>query len=147
MEQSHLTFAAQFPVAFADCDLVGIVYYPRFLHYCHLAMEALVDQCSGTTYAAMVTHERLGLATVKVTAEYLAPLVYGDSFQAEINVPRIGRSSVDLSYVLRRVRDDVISFRTVNTHVCLDFATLRAKPLPDKYRDALARYMPPESAA
>ena len=34
-----MAFRATIRVCFSDIDNAGIVYYPRFIHYFHLAME------------------------------------------------------------------------------------------------------------
>ena len=46
-----MAFRTPIKVCFADIDNAGIVYYPRFLHYFHLAMEEFFAQTLGIDYA------------------------------------------------------------------------------------------------
>jgi 4-hydroxybenzoyl-CoA thioesterase len=49
-----MAFRSQLKIRFGDIDHAGIVYYPRFLHYFHVALEdtwkpILVDPCDTAT--------------------------------------------------------------------------------------------------
>jgi 4-hydroxybenzoyl-CoA thioesterase len=52
-----MAFRTQTKVCFSDIDNVGIVYYPRFLHYFHLAMEEFFGNELGIDYAD-VSHKK-----------------------------------------------------------------------------------------
>ena len=42
-----MPFECRIPVRFGDIDIAKIVYYPRFLHFCHVAMEEMFGHVIG----------------------------------------------------------------------------------------------------
>ena len=61
-----MTFRTQIRVCFSDIDNAGIVYYPRFLHYFHLAMEELFTSELGIDYADVLHIRNVSFPTVHV---------------------------------------------------------------------------------
>ena len=49
-----MPFQAQMKVCFSDIDNAGIVYYPRFVHYFHVALEDFFSMELGVDYS--LTH-------------------------------------------------------------------------------------------
>lgn len=93
-------------VGWSDVDAAGIVYYPRFLEYCHEAIEAMFGELEGG-YAALTMQRKIGVPTVHVEANFRAPLRYGDVCVVRVTVEKIGRSSVSLKHVVvREARED-----------------------------------------
>jgi YbgC/YbaW family acyl-CoA thioester hydrolase len=131
-----MPFTTRIPVRFADADLVGFVYYPRLLHYCHVGMEDFIAARCGVTYARLLEEERLGLPTVNAQAEFFVPLVYGDEALIEVSVSRVGRSSATFEYIIRRAADGVVCMRATLVQVAMNIDERRAVPLPEKYRAA-----------
>ena len=65
-------------IRFDDVDGAGIVYYPRFFHLCHAAMEDFFDDAAPFSYPDMINKRRLGFPSVRIDADFSAPLMYGD---------------------------------------------------------------------
>ena len=95
-----MPFKTRIPVRFGDCDPAGLVYYPIIFHYCHVAMEEFFAERCGIAYHKLMADERLGFPTVNVSAEFFAPLVYGDDAEIEVWVSRLGRKSVTFEYTV-----------------------------------------------
>jgi YbgC/YbaW family acyl-CoA thioester hydrolase len=129
-------FSIRLAVRFGDCDPAGIVYYPVFFHYFHVALEEFFAARCGIAYHKLMSDERLGFPTVKTEAEFFAPLRYGDEFAVSVAVSQTGRSSATFVYSLTRGGE--LCARSRNVHVCTNLDTMRAVPLPEKYRAALA---------
>lgn len=79
---------------FGDFDSAGIVYYPRYLHFCHGGMEEYFRHVVGIDYASFVLEHRLGLPTVRTEVEHRRPIRYGERVELEVEVTRVGASSV-----------------------------------------------------
>jgi 4-hydroxybenzoyl-CoA thioesterase len=60
-----MAFQARIRVRFGDIDYAGIVYYPRFLHYFHVALEEFFEAEVGIDYPAILNRHRLGFPTVQ----------------------------------------------------------------------------------
>ena len=83
-------FTYAYDVGFADVDAAGIVYYPRFFHCCHLALEALFRQTGPTSYFDLIYKRKLGLPIVHIEADYKRPLLYGDKVIIQVSTRSMG---------------------------------------------------------
>ncbi|HEY9281870.1 MAG TPA: thioesterase family protein [Pyrinomonadaceae bacterium] len=133
-----MPFSARITVRFGDADPAGMVYYPVIFHYFHAAMEEFFAARAGVSYARLMAGERLGFPTVKVEAEFFAPLFYGDEADVEVAVARVGTSSVDFEYAARRASDSTLCARSRQVHAAMNLDTRRAVPVPEHLRRAFA---------
>lgn len=124
------------PVRFEDVDAAGIVFFGKFLGYCHEAMEALFAGADGG-YVGLITKRKIGFPAVKVVAEYKAPLRYGDVVRIAVVAPRVGTTSVTLRYELSRVEDGAHVATIEHVVVCSDLVTVTKLPLPPDCRAVL----------
>jgi 4-hydroxybenzoyl-CoA thioesterase len=127
-------------VRFEDVDAAQILFFSRFLNYCHEAMEAMLAPLEGG-YPALIVERKLGLPAVHVDIEYKAPLRFGDVARIEVTVEKIGRSSAAIRYDLRRTRDDVHVATVHHTVVLSDLTVLKSTPMPDDVRAALTQHL------
>ena len=132
-------------VRFGDCDPAGIVYFPRFFHLFHEAMETWFSAGLGLSYAGLILGRKLGFPAVHSEADFKVPCALGDSITVELRVARLGRSSIGLEYV---VRGDTGDLRLTGASTCvvmdLDPASpdfRRAVAIPDELRARIERFM------
>ncbi len=101
-----MTFTYATPVRFADIDHAGIVYYPRFFHFFHLAFEELWRQRMGArAYAELLDRDRVGFPAVRAECDYKGPLKFGDTAEIEVSVARLGTKSITFHYRVYRAAD------------------------------------------
>ena len=124
-------------MAFGDTDPAGLVYYPNLLHYCHLAMERFFAEYCGIPYSDLIAKERIGFPTVKIDAEFLTPLLYGDDADIAVEVAAIGNSSLTLVYTIQRLRDQVVCARVEQVHVAMSLQTKKSQSIPSYLRETL----------
>jgi 4-hydroxybenzoyl-CoA thioesterase len=136
-------FTHTIPVRFGDCDVSQMVYYPRILHYCHVMMEALFEDATGTPYARIVRDEGVGYPTGRLDVEFVAPLRLGDAVEMTATVERIGTRSVDFCWEGRRQADGVLAFRCRSTSVAVTIHDFQSTDIPPGHREALAAYLEP----
>jgi 4-hydroxybenzoyl-CoA thioesterase len=125
------------PVRFADVDHAGIVYYPRFFHYFHMAFEELFRVRHGAAGVRRAARrDRVGFPAVHAEADYKAPLRFGDTAEVAVSVARLGATSITFRY---RVRRDEVEC-AVGTVVCavVDLDAFAARPVPPAIRDLVA---------
>lgn len=100
-------FAYEMPVRFSDVDHAGIVYYPVFFHYFHVAFEELFrDRLGARAYVDVIERERIGFPAVSARCDYRAPLAFGDTVRIELSISRLGDSSATFRYRALRVASD-----------------------------------------
>ncbi|HLU66425.1 MAG TPA: thioesterase family protein [Kofleriaceae bacterium] len=87
------------PVRFAEVDHAGIVYYPRFFHYFHLAFEEFFRTRLGAgAYLDLIDRRRIGFPAVRSECDYRAPLRFGDTVHIDMWIERLGGKSIRFRY-------------------------------------------------
>src|SRR5512139_1868345 len=89
-----MAFRTPIKVCFADIDNAGIVYYPRFMHYFHLAMEEFFAAEIGIDYADVLHKHNLSLPTIHLESDFRRRMRYGDHINMEVRVIHIGKTSI-----------------------------------------------------
>jgi 4-hydroxybenzoyl-CoA thioesterase len=128
------------PVRFEEVDAAQIVFFPRFLSYCHEAMEGLFAGVEGG-YVHLVRDRKIGVPAVHVECDFKHPLRYGDIARIETTVEKLGRTSVSFRYAIARASDGVSSASVLHVCVVSDLTLLKAIPIPDDVRAALERHL------
>ncbi len=141
-----MPFEFDLPVRYGSIDYARIVYYPQFLHFCHVAMEEMFAQVVGVSYPDTIRVEKLGYPTVRSEAEFLEPVAYGETLRMRVAIERIGRSSVGFLYEGRRSSDGSLAFRVRNVQVAVDMDLWKSTPVPEHHRRAFETLRPEASA-
>jgi len=134
-----MAFRSKLKIRFGDIDRAGIVYYPRFLHYFHVALEEFFAQVLGIEYHTVVDDRRIGLPTVHLETDFSRPFSYGDNIEVEVKVLKIGRTSSVFGY--RVFKEGEANPRIVghNVTVCLDMDSFQKMDIPDWFRQLLEK--------
>ena len=137
-----MPFRASIKVCFSDIDNAGIVYYPRFLHYFHLAMEEFFGSEIGVDYADALHKHNVAFPTVHLETDFRGRMRYGDRISMEVRVTKIGQSSIHWSYRGFRIGDqEQLIVEGSNITVCVKTDTFEKINVPDWLRRGLAAYM------
>lgn len=134
-----MAFRSLLKIRFGDIDRAGIVYYPRFLHYFHVALEEAFPALLGIEYPVLVNDHRIGLPTVHLEADFHKPLRYGDVIEVEVGVRAVGRSSIVFGYRVFRQGETEPRVVGHNVTVCLDMERFTKREIPDWLRERLER--------
>ena len=124
-------------IRFGDLDAAGIVYYPRYLHFCHVGMEEYFRHVVGTDYPAFLAEHHFGLPTVRTEVDHRRPLRYGDRVELEIEVSRIGTSSVEWHDRFWHDGESVPSCEARIVTVLVDMRDFTRRAVPDWLRRKL----------
>lgn len=133
-------FRYERPVRFAEVDAARIVYFPRYLDFCHDALEALFAALPGG-YPHLITVRGVGIPTVRVEADYAAPLRYGDVALIDVAVERLGARSITFLHTLTRAADATRCATVRQVVVTCRLDGLASIALPDDVRALLARHL------
>jgi 4-hydroxybenzoyl-CoA thioesterase len=132
-----MSFKTVIIVRFGDVDSAGIVYYPRYPHYLHIGMERFFQEALGIDYAELTVNRKFGLPTVRLEVDYRRPIRYGDRVEMEIEIGKVGTTSVEWLYTLRREGEDEIAATARTVTVASDLEKIEKMPLPDWLREGL----------
>jgi|ADGO01.1.fsa_nt_gi 4-hydroxybenzoyl-CoA thioesterase len=139
-----MTFTTQVQVRFAHVDAAGIVFYPRYFEMLNGAVEDWFASL-GFSFNAMHLHMRIGVPTVKLECEFLAPSELGDVLCISIVPTRLGNTSCAVDYVIRG--SGVERVRASGVLVCVNLDTRTSMPWPEKLRAKLLATMAPKVEA
>lgn len=133
-------------VRFNEVDAAGIVFYPRFFDYFHMAFEDFFGPATGVPYPVWIRDRRIGWPAVNVEADYLAPLSYGMEVDILLQFERPGRSSFVCVYEARSSDGATLFARAAITVVTTDLERMKSMPIPEEVQRALESYRRQESA-
>lgn len=134
-----MAFRSQLKIRFGDIDRAGIVYYPRFLHYFHIALEEFFAHGLGIEYPTVVNEHRMGLPTVHLETDFSKPLRYGDNIEIEVCVLKLGRTSITFGYRVFRELEKSPHVVGHNVTVCIDMDTFDKINIPEWLRVRLEK--------
>lgn len=132
-----MSFRFQLKIRFADIDRAGIIYYPRFLHYFHVAIEEFFSSRLDIDYNVLIDQYRIGLPTVHLETDFNQPFSYGDSIEVEICVRKIGHSSITFGFRMFKPGETEPRNAGHNVVVCIDIDTFHKREIPDWLRERL----------
>lgn len=90
-------FEHRIDATWGECDVAGLVYFPRMLDWCHRALEAMFAALPGG-YAHFTGPRKMGIPTVRIEGDFVAPVRYGERCVLRVSVTRVGRSSVTFEH-------------------------------------------------
>ena len=127
-----VSFTYTTPVRFADVDHAGIVYYPRFFHYFHVAFEELWRTRIGPkAYSDIIDNQRIGFPAVRAECDFKSPLRFGDSAEIEVSIPRLGAKSITFRYRIFRSGDRALCAEGQVITAVVDLAKFVAVAVPE----------------
>lgn len=125
-------------IRFFHCDPAGIVYYPNYFDMIQSLMEDWFTQSLRIDYADFISNRRLGLPTVKIECEFMAPSKIGETITLVPCVKKIGRSSLALR--IDALAGEQLRLRAQAVVVTTSLETGRSIPIPPDLRERLTEY-------
>jgi 4-hydroxybenzoyl-CoA thioesterase len=139
-------FVTHLPVRFADIDHAGIVYFPRFFHFFHVAFEEMWrDKLGARAYVDLLDKDRVGFPAVRAECDYRSPLRFGDVAELELRVLRLGRTSVTFGYRVYRAAEPPHERRLAaegkTVSAIVDLSRFVATEAPARVRELLSELL------
>lgn len=128
-------------VRFEEVDAAGIVFFARYLGYCHEAMEHFFGSLEGG-YVKLIRERGIGLPAVHAEVTYTAPLRYGDAFFIDTTAAKIGETSCTLKYRIWREVDrrEVECAQVLHTCVLCNLHPMAKIAIPADVRALLEQH-------
>lgn len=120
-------------VRYGECDPQGVVFNAHYFAYFDVALTELWRAALGG-YATMMD-EGVDLVVAEATARYKAPARFDDELDLEVEVARVGTTSMATSLRIRRDGELLVEGDMV--HVFVDRTGLTKTPIPERIRSAL----------
>lgn len=132
-------------VHWGDCDVAGIVYYPRFFDMINGLTEDWFKEELGTSYAELMRMHHVGFPTVRVNCDFLIPCQFGEDIELSLFVTSLGRTSLALDF--RGQVGGRPCLRAVHTLVMMSKDTYSAVPIPEELRARIEPFLNAEPVA
>lgn len=126
-----MTFTTTTHVRFADVDPAGIVFYPRFFEMLNGAVEDWFAHM-GMDFRTMHLERHVGVPTVRIECDFVAPCELGEELVIAISPTRIGQSSCTIDYLLSCKGETRL--KATGVLVFMDLAAKKSIPWPDALR-------------
>lgn len=125
-------FRTSTQIRFGQVDAAGITFYPRYFEMLNNAVEDWFANALGSDFRSMHLDRRIGVPTVKLSAEFLSPTLLGDEINIRITPVRVGRSSCAFEAMFTADGTDKLKVEAIL--VCTNLDTHRSVPWPDDIR-------------
>lgn len=132
-------------VRFEDCDLSGLVFYPRLFDMLNELVEDWFEEALELPWREFMIERQRGVPTVKVTTEFLAPSRLGDVLTFTLRVVNLGNSSCELKVDAHAGGELRIKFLVTLVH--FSTVTVKSVPWPTDLRRRMERFVVPDIQA
>ncbi|MDX9750144.1 MAG: thioesterase family protein [Flavobacteriales bacterium] len=128
-------------IRFGDVDMARHVHNAVYLHWFELARMALLEAFIPKGH----DWQRMGLILARNEVDHRMPVLLTDTIEATAWCDRIGRTSFDLRYAVRRTTGDRpgICAEGRSVLVCYDYTKERPVPVPEAWRRSLEEHNAP----
>jgi 4-hydroxybenzoyl-CoA thioesterase len=130
------------PVRFDEVDPAGIVFFARFMNYAHEAMENFFSDIEGG-YAGLIQARKIGFPTVRLEADFNAPLRYGDKLRVETSCSKLGNTSATFVHEMRREVGGELCAVVRHVVVTVTLGVLKPCAMPDDVRARFVAHLTP----
>ncbi len=145
MRVSHTTIR----VRYAETDQMCVVYYANFFIWFEVGRVELLRQL-GFHYKQMEKDDDCHIPVVEATCRYKSPARYDDELLLETSILAMRRSVIKFGYRLLRPAEGeaapTLLAEGETIHVTVD-RFMKKVPLPQKYVDVLAQFLPQPAPA
>jgi 4-hydroxybenzoyl-CoA thioesterase len=132
-------FRTERRIRFSHCDPAGIVYFVNFFDMVSGAVEDWFGEAIGWTFNDMHIHRRVGFPIVSTGCEFFRPCHLGDVLTLELEIAKLGRSSIEFRVTGRVAGDE--KFRARHKVAMISLDTQRALPIPDELRTKMLPFV------
>lgn len=124
-------------VRYGECDPQGVVFNAHYLTYFDVALTELWRESVGPYTDMMDTG--IDMVVAEARARYLAPAGFDDELAIDVEVTRLGETSLVTEMSVRRGSTVVVEGQM--RHVFIDAATRRKTVIPPAIRRGLERHL------
>jgi 4-hydroxybenzoyl-CoA thioesterase len=122
---------------FGDCDPAGIAYFPSYFHFLNGVVEEWWESM-GFPWRDMFQNRRIGLPTVQLDTQFLAPGFLGDRLTFSFEIAQLGSRSMTLQHKVER--DGALLWRATQVVVATSLDSHQSIVWPADLRAAIQTF-------
>jgi 4-hydroxybenzoyl-CoA thioesterase len=127
-------------VRFDDVDFARLVYFPRLFEYCHHTFEDFFRDEVGIPYALMLQQRGVGFPVVSTSADFQAPLRFGDPLRTVMETVRVGTRSLTNRYRLFQEEREELCAEVRIVTASISMERIASVDVPQDVREAFLRH-------
>ena len=121
-----------------DTDAAGTVFFLNYFVFAHETYELFLEEI-GYSLRTIIERESFLLPIVHAESDYHQMIKLEDEITIVLNVNKIGSASFTVVYDFLLENQELAGcVKTV--HVCVDKTTLKKRPIPEDFQQALQKY-------
>lgn len=125
-------------IRFQHCDPAGIVFYPRYVEMINATVEDFFAQHVGVDFAKIHGELHSAIPVAALHVDFRSPCGLGDVLELELQVERVGTSSLHLAVEGKVEGTQKFAARVSLVHISkVDY---RPRPWPAEMRASLTDY-------
>ncbi|MBI3371961.1 MAG: acyl-CoA thioesterase [Betaproteobacteria bacterium] len=129
-------------IRFSHCDPAGILYFPHVFDFLNAAVEDWFETELGMPFGEFHMRHRMGNPVVTTDGRFRRAFRFGEQIALELHVTRIGRSSIDMTVLVKAGGEERMRLRHRTVMVSLD--RFRSVAIPDALRARAEKFIAPE---
>jgi acyl-CoA thioester hydrolase len=137
-DQVQPRFWFELKVRYADTDAQGHVYFANYLTYFDEAFTGYLHVL-GCPPRELI-ESGIDVVYRDAHVEYLGRCMFEDVLRIGVRMDRLGNTSFTTAYVIEKGDPGDVVARGTLTNVCVDVRSMQKTPVPDRLREAVARY-------
>jgi acyl-CoA thioester hydrolase len=122
-------------VRWSDVDVMGIVYYGRYLRFMEAAETEFFRE-AGFPYDVLADEHGVWIARVHLACDYRTPAKLDDEIECRAELRKLGGSSMTFAFPIARAGGERLVDGTL-VLAAVDRTTLRPARLPRAFREAV----------
>jgi 4-hydroxybenzoyl-CoA thioesterase len=130
-------FETKRTLRFGDCDPAGIAYFPNYFHILNGVIEEWWTEL-GFPWRDLFTTRRIGLPTVQLDTQFLAPSFMADVLIFRLEITKLGSRSMTLRHTVSR--DETLLWQATQVVVATSLDTHKSIVWPDDVLAALQSF-------
>lgn len=138
MGQKMTGFQTRRVIRLKDVDAAGVIFFVNYFVFAHETYELFLEEI-GYSLRRIIGQESFLLPIVHAQSDYHHMVGLEDEVTIVLNVDRIGRTSFALVYDFS-LENQKLAGSVKTVHVCVDKTTLKKRPLPEEFQQALKKY-------
>lgn len=136
----QILYTKEHRIRFSECDPAGIVFYPQYFVLFNDLLEQWIDTLLPAGFSDLITHQKIGLPTVSLNANFRSISRMGDDVILSIGVIKIGSRSLQLR--LQCVgKDGVLRMEVQQVIVTTSLVSHEAIQVPEFLRASMQDYL------
>lgn len=126
-------------IEWADCDIAGIVFYPRYFEMFDTATHHLFERAGWKKRDLIREFDIVGYPMVDTGAKFLVPSTFGDDIVIETRIAEFNRSSFRVAHRVLKPgpEGEIVAIEAHEVRVWVgrhpdDPSKMKSRPIPDE---------------